>query len=275
MTDAALAERVRAALDASGVGYEIFPCDPDLADTAVFCERYGYPPERSANTILVKAKTGGERSSPPGLPHRRRSSWNRPRRIETSPMCSQAPNAPTRRPTSSRAPDARRGDSGVRSSSTWGGEGMPEQELVFAGGRVPALQRIEGRLGRGRGDGRRAVLDDTVEYVGRDRRGQLAVAAECIALHFIGDTGVTLPFEHVQGRLHADELREGRHHDRPAQLLAHPRAFGEHLLEPVPEPGGPELRDQVAQHSARDLVAEVRGIEVIRGAGISRAEAPR
>ena len=61
MTDAALAERIRAALDASGVGYEIFPCDPDLADTAAFCERYGYPPERSANTILVKAKTGGER----------------------------------------------------------------------------------------------------------------------------------------------------------------------------------------------------------------------
>ena len=61
MTDAALAERIRATLDASGVGYEILPCDPDLADTAVFCERYGYPPERSANTILVKAKTGGER----------------------------------------------------------------------------------------------------------------------------------------------------------------------------------------------------------------------
>ena len=45
-----------------GAGYEIFPCDPELADTTVFCERYGYPPERSANTILVKAKTGGERS---------------------------------------------------------------------------------------------------------------------------------------------------------------------------------------------------------------------
>ena len=45
-----------------GVEYEIFPCDPELADTAVFCERYGYPPLTvSANTILVKAKTGGER----------------------------------------------------------------------------------------------------------------------------------------------------------------------------------------------------------------------
>ena len=36
-------------------------CDPELADTAVFCEKYGVDPEDSANTILVKAKTGGER----------------------------------------------------------------------------------------------------------------------------------------------------------------------------------------------------------------------
>ena len=61
MTDPELAGRIEAALDASGVDYEIFPCDPDLADTAVFCERYGYPLDASVNTILVKAKTGGER----------------------------------------------------------------------------------------------------------------------------------------------------------------------------------------------------------------------
>ena len=61
MTDSVLVERIEAKLQASGVGYEIFPCDPDLADTAVFCERYGYPLSISANTILVKAKTGGER----------------------------------------------------------------------------------------------------------------------------------------------------------------------------------------------------------------------
>ena len=54
-------------LESSGVEYEIFPCDPDLADTTVFCERYGYPPDRSANTILVKAKTGGERFVACGL----------------------------------------------------------------------------------------------------------------------------------------------------------------------------------------------------------------
>ena len=55
------ARRVRDALEASGQAYEIMPCDPELADTAVFCAHYGIPPENSANTILVKAKTGGER----------------------------------------------------------------------------------------------------------------------------------------------------------------------------------------------------------------------
>lgn len=48
-------------LRASGLDYDVIPCDPDLADTAVFCEHYGFPPEDSVNTIFVKAKTGGER----------------------------------------------------------------------------------------------------------------------------------------------------------------------------------------------------------------------
>ena len=61
MSDSDLIERIEAALESFRVEYEIFPCDPELADTAVFCERYGYPLDVSANTILVKAKTGGER----------------------------------------------------------------------------------------------------------------------------------------------------------------------------------------------------------------------
>jgi prolyl-tRNA editing enzyme YbaK/EbsC (Cys-tRNA(Pro) deacylase) len=48
---------VLAALDATGVAYEAMPCDPDFADTAAFCERYGIAPEDSANTIVVVAKT--------------------------------------------------------------------------------------------------------------------------------------------------------------------------------------------------------------------------
>jgi prolyl-tRNA editing enzyme YbaK/EbsC (Cys-tRNA(Pro) deacylase) len=54
---------VRAALDALGAEYEVLPCDPDLADTAAFCDHYGVPLERSANTILVAGKgRDGERT---------------------------------------------------------------------------------------------------------------------------------------------------------------------------------------------------------------------
>jgi prolyl-tRNA editing enzyme YbaK/EbsC (Cys-tRNA(Pro) deacylase) len=43
-------------LDATGVDYDIVPCDPELADTAQFCEAYGYSLDDSANTILVVGK---------------------------------------------------------------------------------------------------------------------------------------------------------------------------------------------------------------------------
>jgi prolyl-tRNA editing enzyme YbaK/EbsC (Cys-tRNA(Pro) deacylase) len=48
---------LRANLDTLGIGYEIFPCDPALADTAEFCAAYGFAPEDSANTILVIGKS--------------------------------------------------------------------------------------------------------------------------------------------------------------------------------------------------------------------------
>ena len=44
------------------VATKIIPCDPDKADTAVFCAHYGYALEDSANTILVSAKTGEKRT---------------------------------------------------------------------------------------------------------------------------------------------------------------------------------------------------------------------
>jgi prolyl-tRNA editing enzyme YbaK/EbsC (Cys-tRNA(Pro) deacylase) len=49
-------EAVLAALDGAGVPYDVVPCDPALADTAAFCEHYGYAPENSANTIVVASK---------------------------------------------------------------------------------------------------------------------------------------------------------------------------------------------------------------------------
>ena len=44
-------------LDATGVAYELFACDPDLADTAQFCAAYGFELDESANTIVVIGKS--------------------------------------------------------------------------------------------------------------------------------------------------------------------------------------------------------------------------
>jgi prolyl-tRNA editing enzyme YbaK/EbsC (Cys-tRNA(Pro) deacylase) len=38
----------------------VAPIDPALADTAAFCERYGVPPEESANCVVIAAKRGGQ-----------------------------------------------------------------------------------------------------------------------------------------------------------------------------------------------------------------------
>jgi prolyl-tRNA editing enzyme YbaK/EbsC (Cys-tRNA(Pro) deacylase) len=47
---------VLAALDRLGIAYRRLDCDPEAADTAAFCARYGYPPANSANTIVVASK---------------------------------------------------------------------------------------------------------------------------------------------------------------------------------------------------------------------------
>jgi prolyl-tRNA editing enzyme YbaK/EbsC (Cys-tRNA(Pro) deacylase) len=52
-----MADALIDALDASGIEFEIFPCDPALADTAQFCDAYGFALEDSANTILVAGKS--------------------------------------------------------------------------------------------------------------------------------------------------------------------------------------------------------------------------
>ena len=44
-------------LNATGEPYEIVTCDPELADTAAFCEAYGYELADSANTIIVVGKS--------------------------------------------------------------------------------------------------------------------------------------------------------------------------------------------------------------------------
>lgn len=56
-----LTQRIIDHLDATGVPYEITECDPEHADTAVYCEQYGLDPGFAANAILVKGKSAGER----------------------------------------------------------------------------------------------------------------------------------------------------------------------------------------------------------------------
>jgi prolyl-tRNA editing enzyme YbaK/EbsC (Cys-tRNA(Pro) deacylase) len=54
--EAPTGERVLEELDHLGLPYERIPIDPEHADTATFCEKYGYPLDRSANTIIVASK---------------------------------------------------------------------------------------------------------------------------------------------------------------------------------------------------------------------------
>ena len=48
---------VQSELDALAIPHEVLPCNPDWADTDVFCANYGIPRDNAANTILVAAKT--------------------------------------------------------------------------------------------------------------------------------------------------------------------------------------------------------------------------
>src|SRR5262249_2605084 len=49
-------ERVSEVLEVLGLPYEVVRIDPAFADTAQFCERYGFPMDQSANTIIVGSK---------------------------------------------------------------------------------------------------------------------------------------------------------------------------------------------------------------------------
>lgn len=49
--------RVIEVLQAMDAAFEIIECDPALADTAVFCERYGIPLDHSGNCIIVASRS--------------------------------------------------------------------------------------------------------------------------------------------------------------------------------------------------------------------------
>ena len=46
---------------------KVAPIDPELADTAQFCARYGVTPEQSANCVIVVGKRAGETTYAAGL----------------------------------------------------------------------------------------------------------------------------------------------------------------------------------------------------------------
>jgi prolyl-tRNA editing enzyme YbaK/EbsC (Cys-tRNA(Pro) deacylase) len=51
-----LDERVERAVNEHEIICNVLACDPELADTAAFCEHYGFSLDQSANTILVASK---------------------------------------------------------------------------------------------------------------------------------------------------------------------------------------------------------------------------
>jgi Cys-tRNA(Pro) deacylase len=51
-----LLDKTQAMLDKHHLEHRVFDCDPSLADTAQFCEHYGFALEQSANAIIVIGK---------------------------------------------------------------------------------------------------------------------------------------------------------------------------------------------------------------------------
>jgi prolyl-tRNA editing enzyme YbaK/EbsC (Cys-tRNA(Pro) deacylase) len=48
--------KVFQALTTYGLEFKVLECNPDLADTAAFCDHYGFTLEQSANTIVVASR---------------------------------------------------------------------------------------------------------------------------------------------------------------------------------------------------------------------------
>jgi prolyl-tRNA editing enzyme YbaK/EbsC (Cys-tRNA(Pro) deacylase) len=109
---------------------EVIWIDPDLADTAAFCERYGYSLEESGNCILVRSKTGEARYAACVVQATRQLDLNRhARRLVGARKASFA------------APD----ESVERTLMLQGGItpiGLPEDLPVFIDAPIMALERV-------------------------------------------------------------------------------------------------------------------------------------
>jgi prolyl-tRNA editing enzyme YbaK/EbsC (Cys-tRNA(Pro) deacylase) len=49
--------QVKESISTHKIEAKAIACDPDFADTAAFCEKYGYSPGDSANTIIIASRT--------------------------------------------------------------------------------------------------------------------------------------------------------------------------------------------------------------------------
>ena len=56
-------QQVKSTLGIMNVQYEWIEVDPDFADTAAFCEKYGFRMDHSGNTIVVASKRGEKKYS--------------------------------------------------------------------------------------------------------------------------------------------------------------------------------------------------------------------
>ena len=50
--------QIRNFLESTKIEFEIMDCDPNMADTQIFCKEYNIKLEDSVNAIIVKTKTG-------------------------------------------------------------------------------------------------------------------------------------------------------------------------------------------------------------------------
>ena len=56
-------QKVKSTLESMNVEYEWFEVDPDFADTAACCEKYGFRMDHAGNTIIVASKRGKQKYS--------------------------------------------------------------------------------------------------------------------------------------------------------------------------------------------------------------------
>src|SRR5690606_5938773 len=120
------------------------------------------------------------------------------------------------------------------------GEHRVGQHVLFALGQFADFLAQPGQLGRDQVGG--AHFDDLLAtngltlQLGVDGALRLAVAALQVELHLVGDALVALAGEHVEYGLGADDLRGRGDQRREAEVFAHPRDFGEDLVDTIQRP---------------------------------------